>query len=73
MFRAHPHLLVDHHRDLMEFLGDLRNLTSGGEHCYMHLVWVIGEYSHTGYDTRCTTTLLMQFFEVCIQLQYLVR
>ncbi len=27
-------------------------------------VWALGEYSHTGYDTRCTTALLSQYFEV---------
>ena len=38
IFKLHPHLIVDHHRDLLDFLGNLRSLTSGGEHCYMHLV-----------------------------------
>ena len=27
-------------------------------------VWILGEYSHTGYDARCTTSLLVQYFEV---------
>lgn len=27
-------------------------------------MWSLGEYSHCGYDTRCTTALLVQYFEV---------
>ena len=38
IFRSYPHLVVDYHHDILEFLGNLRNLSSGGEHCYLHLV-----------------------------------
>ena len=38
MFRLHPQLLFDQQRELLEYLGNLRTLTTGGEHCYMHLV-----------------------------------
>ena len=38
IFKLHPHLVIDFHRDILDFLGNLRNLMSGGEHCYMHLV-----------------------------------
>lgn len=38
IFKLYPHLVVDFHRDILDYLGNLRTLTSGGEHCYMHLV-----------------------------------
>lgn len=38
IFQLHPQLVVDQHLELLEFLGNLRTLTTGGEHCYMHLV-----------------------------------
>ena len=38
IFRAHPHLVVDYHQDLLDYLSNIRNLSSGGEHCYLHLV-----------------------------------
>ena len=27
-------------------------------------VWIIGEFAHTGYDSRCSAALLSKFFEV---------
>ena len=38
VFRLYPHMVFDFHRDILDFLGNLRTLNSGGEHCYMHLV-----------------------------------
>ena len=38
IYELHPYLVVDNHRDLLDFLGNIRTLTAGGEHCYMHLV-----------------------------------
>lgn len=38
IFQAEPTLLVDHSREIMEFLTNLRTLKSGGEDCYTHLV-----------------------------------
>ena len=46
IFRAHPHLVVDYHHDLLDYLSNIRNLSSGGEHCYLHLVRVIPELAH---------------------------
>lgn len=62
IFKLHPHLVVDQRRELLEYLDNLRTLTTGGELCYMHLVWLIGEYSQVRYDSRCSTALLNQFF-----------
>lgn len=70
IFCCHTHLVMDHQRDLLEFLGNLRNLSAGGEHCYLHLVWILGEYSHVGYDARCTTSLLVHFFETLESVTY---
>ena len=36
-------------------------------------VWILGEYSHTGYDARCTTSLLVQYFEVGETMFYSVQ
>ena len=41
IFERYPHLVVDHRRDLLDYLGNLRTLSVGGEHCYMHLVRVV--------------------------------
>lgn len=42
IYQLHPTLIVDQHRDILDFLGNLRTLTAGGEHCYIHLVrWVV--------------------------------
>ena len=38
IYELHPHLVVDQQRDLLDYLGNLRTLTTGGEHCYIHLV-----------------------------------
>lgn len=38
IFKLHPLLVIDFHRDILDFISNLRTLTSGGEHCYMHLV-----------------------------------
>ena len=38
--RLFPRLLVDHSRDVLDYLGNLWNLSAGGEHCYTHLVRV---------------------------------
>ncbi len=38
IFERYPHLVVDHQRDLLDFVGSLRTLSVGGEHCYMHMV-----------------------------------
>ena len=38
IFKACPSLLVDHARELRDFLGNLKNLRLGGEECYIHLV-----------------------------------
>ena len=46
IFRAHPHLVVDYHLDLLDYLSNIRNLSSGGEHCYLHLVRVTSELAH---------------------------
>ena len=27
-------------------------------------IWIVGEYSHVGYDSRCSSSLLNQFFGV---------
>ena len=38
IYRQHPQLVVDQQRELLEYLGNLRTLSTGGEHCFMHLV-----------------------------------
>ena len=38
IFQAQPTLLVDHSKEIMEFLINLRILKSGGKDCYTHLV-----------------------------------
>ncbi|XP_064407104.1 AP-5 complex subunit zeta-1-like [Halichondria panicea] len=63
MFKLHSHFVIDFKQEIVDFLSNLRSLNSAGEHFYMHLVWALGEYSHAGYDSRCTTALLSQYFE----------
>ena len=41
IYERHPQLVVDHHQDLLNYLGNLHMLNIGGEHCYMHLVRVM--------------------------------
>ena len=38
IYERYPHLVVDHQVELLQYLGNLRTLNVGGEHCYMHLV-----------------------------------
>ena len=38
IFQQFPRLVVDYCRDVADYLRTLRNLTSAGEHCYVHLV-----------------------------------
>ncbi len=38
MFHLHPELVVDQRGELLEYLGNVRTLATGGEVCYMHLV-----------------------------------
>ena len=38
LFQLQPQLVVDQQRELLDYLGNLRTLSTGGEHCYMHLV-----------------------------------
>lgn len=38
IFQAQPTLLVDHSKEIMEFLINLRTLKSGGKDCYTNLV-----------------------------------
>ena len=40
IFKAYPSLLVDHSRDIVEFLTNLRIPKAGGEEVYLHLVGV---------------------------------
>ena len=43
IFQAQPTLLVDHSKEITEFLINLRTLKSGGKDCYTHLV---SDYLH---------------------------
>jgi AP-5 complex subunit zeta-1 len=70
IFRHYPHLVVDYYRDIIDYLRTLRNLTSSGEHFYVHLVWSIGEYTHLGYDSRWTSSLLVELFETLEPVTY---
>ena len=42
IFQLQPGLVVDQQREMLDYLGNLRTLTTGGELCYMHLVCVGG-------------------------------
>ncbi|XP_062507913.1 AP-5 complex subunit zeta-1-like [Corticium candelabrum] len=63
MFKAFPSLIVDHASDITEFTASLRNMMDGKEHYFVHLIWIIGEYTASQYDSRCTTELLVKYHE----------
>ncbi len=35
-------------------------------------VWIVGEYTHSGYDSRCTSSLLVELFEVTFTLYFVL-
>jgi hypothetical protein len=63
MFKAFPSLIIDHASDITEFTASLRNMSDGKEHYFVHLIWIIGEYAASQYDSRCTTELLVKYHE----------
>ena len=40
IFKSHPTLVMEYHREMQEYLCNLRNLVSAGEYFYHHLVSV---------------------------------
>eukprot|EP00051_Salpingoeca_urceolata_P011857 m.147409 g.147409 ORF g.147409 m.147409 type:complete len:263 (+) comp17285_c1_seq1:1974-2762(+) len=64
IFEASPRLIVDLRKDLLEFIGNRRNVGEGKEEFFVHVVWIIGEYAAASSDPRCTTEILEQYYNV---------
>lgn len=73
LFELHPMLIVDAKAELLDFISNRRNVTDGREKFFMNVVYIIGQYSSTNMDPRCTVPILIEFHEVLDSLTYEVN
>ena len=71
LFQAHPKLIVDLNKELLDYVGNRRNVGQGKEEFFVHIVWVIGEFAGPTLDPRCTPEIIDQYHEVRCQAKLL--
>jgi AP-5 complex subunit zeta-1 len=70
IFQTHPSLLIEKFQEVKEFFNNYRILKTSNGEFYIHLVWIVGEFAHTGYDVRCTADKLSLFYETLEMIGY---
>ncbi|XP_030839970.1 AP-5 complex subunit zeta-1 [Strongylocentrotus purpuratus] len=69
MFSLHPSLVVDQRTELQDFIGALRHI-DGKEDFFSHVVWIIGQYTASMHDKRCTMEIISGYYESLETLLY---
>ncbi|XP_022102411.1 AP-5 complex subunit zeta-1-like [Acanthaster planci] len=69
MFKQCPALIMDLRTELLDYVATIRNI-NGKEDFFTHVVWIIGDYSSTAYDSRCNTEVIIKFYEALETLLY---
>ncbi|XP_013416069.1 AP-5 complex subunit zeta-1 [Lingula anatina] len=69
LVKKHPQLVLEQHPEILEYVGQIRNITDK-EDFFIHLVWVVGEYTSATYDPRCTPELVSKTYETLETLLY---
>ncbi|XP_063961965.1 AP-5 complex subunit zeta-1-like [Lytechinus pictus] len=69
ILRLHPSLVVDQRTELLDFIGALRHI-DGKEDFFSHVVWIIGQYTASMYDKRCTMEIITGYYESLETLLY---
>ncbi|XP_072167976.1 AP-5 complex subunit zeta-1-like [Diadema setosum] len=69
IFRLYPSLVVDQKTELLDFIGALGHI-KGKEDFFAHVVWIIGQYTASMYDRRCTMELIIIYCESLETLLY---
>ncbi|XP_033629928.1 AP-5 complex subunit zeta-1-like [Asterias rubens] len=69
LFKQCPSLIMDLKSELLDFIGALRNIDNK-EDFFAHVVWIVGDYTSTAYDSRCNTQVIIKFYEALETLLY---
>ncbi|XP_038068818.1 AP-5 complex subunit zeta-1-like [Patiria miniata] len=69
VFKQCPSLIMDLRSELLDYIATLRNI-HGKEDFFTHMVWIIGDYTSTTYDSRCNTEVIIKFYEALETLLY---
>eukprot|EP00730_Choanoeca_flexa_P003813 TRINITY_DN11512_c0_g1_i2.p1 TRINITY_DN11512_c0_g1~~TRINITY_DN11512_c0_g1_i2.p1 ORF type:complete len:504 (+),score=109.48 TRINITY_DN11512_c0_g1_i2:1101-2612(+) len=73
IFSMQPSLVIDLKQELMEFINNRSNVAGGREEFFLHIVWIIGEYTSPQLDERCDTKVMVVFHEALESFSYEVR
>ncbi|XP_072028896.1 AP-5 complex subunit zeta-1-like isoform X2 [Amphiura filiformis] len=69
IFKQCPSLIIEERLEILDYVSALRHIT-GNEDFFLHVVWVVGEYTSTSYDKRCSTDTIIKFYEALETLLY---
>eukprot|EP00041_Stephanoeca_diplocostata_P027867 m.777511 g.777511 ORF g.777511 m.777511 type:complete len:811 (+) comp23265_c1_seq6:330-2762(+) len=63
-FEKYPELIVDLRKELLDFINNRKNVSDERENFFIHIVWLLGEYTGSNRDPRCTPAITDEFYEV---------
>ncbi|XP_074647324.1 AP-5 complex subunit zeta-1-like [Tubulanus polymorphus] len=63
LFELYPKLLMQQHEEIRDYIGSLRHAVNN-EEFFVHMVWIVGEYASQAYDSRCTSEVISQLYEL---------
>lgn len=64
IFKQQPGLVIDLKKELLDFINNRSNVSEGREDFFLHVVWIIGEYTSPELDERCDTSVMVLYHEV---------
>uniref|UniRef100_T1JGU9 Uncharacterized protein n=1 Tax=Strigamia maritima TaxID=126957 RepID=T1JGU9_STRMM len=62
VFARRPNLVIEAQNDLLDFLTNIHNFQQCSPF-YIHLVWVVGEYTSITHNINCTPRLIAAYYE----------
>eukprot|EP00045_Choanoeca_perplexa_P007447 m.67784 g.67784 ORF g.67784 m.67784 type:complete len:793 (-) comp14085_c0_seq1:14-2392(-) len=73
IFKQQPGLVIDLKKELLDFINNRSNVSEGREDFFLHVVWIIGEYTSPELDERCDTSVMVLYHEALESFSYEVK
>ncbi|RDD43954.1 AP-5 complex subunit zeta-1 [Trichoplax sp. H2] len=68
--KQYPRIVVDRQAEILDYISQSKHALNIENELYMHMIWIIGEYSSSQYYIKCTKECVLVYYECIESLSY---